>query len=65
MSLTKLINQVIRSGLSSSVKNQKPRTPYREEVCELGQPIYDLKKALSLTSNLEDEDIIRKIEIRK
>lgn len=64
-SLTKLINQVIRLGLDTPNKNQKPKTPYHEETCDLGEPIYDLNKALKLAATLEDEETIRKIEMRK
>ena len=65
MSLTAFVNQVIRRGIDAPNKSRKARKPYHEATCDLGQPIYDLRKALSRAATLEDEGVIRKIEIPK
>jgi hypothetical protein len=57
------INATLRAGLESQGAASKP---YREVTRDLGVlPGVDLTKALRLAGELEDEETIRKIDLRK
>ncbi|MCG8459785.1 MAG: ribbon-helix-helix domain-containing protein [Holophagales bacterium] len=60
------INEVLRAGLDVQEGVEKPR-PYVVEPRDLGGPHadIDLDKALGLADSLEDEGIVRKLELRK
>jgi hypothetical protein len=59
VSVAQLVNQVIRHGLKSPTG--KPR-PYREKTFNMGKPLMNLDKALSIAGELEAEEIIRKMK---
>ena len=54
------VNAVIRAGSAHAV-----RTPFRTRTFDIGEPAIPLDKALRLAGELEDEAIIRKLELRK
>jgi len=57
------INATLRAGLDAGDAGSKP---YREVTRNLGlQPGIDLTKALRLAAELEDEETVRKLELRK
>lgn len=57
------INATLRAGLESEDPVTKP---YRETTHRLGvQPGIDLTKAHALAAQLEDEETLRKLELRK
>ena len=57
------INATLRAGLESDSGKARP---YREVTRTLGaQPGIDLTKALQIASDFEDEEIVRKLELRK
>ncbi len=57
------INATLRAGLDAGSAATKP---YREVAHDLGvQPGIDLTKALRLAAELEDEETLRKLELRK
>jgi hypothetical protein len=63
-SLTQLVNQVLRKGLISDAV--KPaRRKFRQKTYNMGQPKFDLTKALALADALGDEEIIEKMKRRK
>jgi hypothetical protein len=63
-SLGKLVNQAIRRGLAP--RKQTARTkPYREKVFDMGEPRFSIEKALSFAAALEDDEILRKLSLRK
>jgi hypothetical protein len=65
LSLTKLINRVIRRGLKeASASQQKPRR-FRQKTHDMGPPLVDLTKALALAGQLEDEEIIKRLGLGK
>lgn len=63
-SLTRLVNRVIRAGLESS--NRVADEPLHvEEVFDMGEPRADPTRAGTLAALLEDEETIRKLQLRK
>jgi len=57
------INATLRAGLEAGSAATKP---YREVTRSLGvQPGIDLTKALRLAADLEDEETVRELELRK
>jgi hypothetical protein len=65
MSLNKLLNRVIREGLSALAKPKGPKRKRRQATYALGEPRFNLDKALSLAASLDDEETIRKLALRK
>ncbi len=58
------INQALRSALSGSPR--KATRGYRLKTYAMGfQPEFALDKALSLAAEAEDEEIVRKLSLRK
>jgi Arc/MetJ family transcription regulator len=60
-SFKKALNDAVRATLSSRPTRTEVRLPTRA----LGAPTVDLDKALQLAASLEDEEIVRKLEMRK
>ena len=61
-----VVNRALRAGLAA--QNAPPKSkPYRVRQTKLGGvvPGIELDKALALADRLEDEEISRKIELRK
>lgn len=63
--LTRLINRVLRTGMTAGGAEHKPRRPYREKTFDMGEPKANLDKALALAAALEDEEIRQKLARRK
>lgn len=63
--LTRLVNRVLRAGLAVMDGGGPKRRPYRESTHAMGVPRVDLDKALALAAGLEDEEILRKMSLRK
>ncbi|MCC6617447.1 MAG: ribbon-helix-helix protein, CopG family [Chloroflexi bacterium] len=64
ISFKSAINEAIRAGFEAT----SPRVPhrYRETTRDLGvRPGIDLTKALALAADLEDEQAMRELELRK
>jgi hypothetical protein len=63
ISFKEALNSSVRRGLESSGTE---RRPYRLEPRRMGaRPGIDLDKALALSGRLEDEEILRKLALRK
>jgi Ribbon-helix-helix protein, copG family len=57
------INETLRAGLEAG---RTPGRRYEEQTADLGVlPGIDITKAMALASELEDEAVARKIELRK
>ena len=65
VSLTRLLNRVLKAGLQRGVARRRGKTAYRERVHAMGVPRLALDKALPLAAALEDEEIVREIGLRK
>ena len=65
-SFKEVVNQTVRAGLAAENAPSKPK-PYRVKPTKLGGvlPGINLDKALQIAERLEDEEIARKIELRK
>ena len=58
-----VINDAIRAGLA--LERGEPR-PYRVPARDMKlRPDVDLRQALSFADTLEDEEVVRKLELRK
>lgn len=65
--LKRLVNRALRHGLRS-LGDTTGRKPYRCPTHSMGAPVsaaIDLDRALALASALDDEEIARKLELRK
>ncbi len=65
-SFKSLVNEALRAGLEETA-SQPVRRPYRLESVAMGQVTagLDMDKALLLAGRLEDEELARKMELRK
>ncbi len=63
--LTRVVNRVLRAGLAASGGRGAKRKRYRESTHAMGAPRADLDKALALAAGLEDEEVLRKLAMRK
>ena len=64
-SLAKLINRVLRRGMSAREQANRPARPYREKTFRMGEPRVNLDKALALAASLEDDEVREKLVRRK
>lgn len=63
ISFKEALNTLLRAGLGAEAKTARP---YRIRARRLGlRPGLDLDKALRLAAALEDEETVRKLELRK
>ena len=65
LSLTRLFNRVLKAGLQAGAAHRRKQPVYRETSRSLGMPKVSLDKALALAGALEDEEIVRKLALRK
>lgn len=63
--LTRVLNRTLRSGLKASRAPGRRRQPHREKAYAMGRPRTDLRKALAKAADLEDEELLRKLTLRK
>lgn len=61
MSFKAAINEAIRSG----IRPRATGAAYRTQPISMGAPFVPLDKALRLASDLEDDELIRKLSVRK
>lgn len=65
VSLTRMLNRTLRAGLSRSQPDDGRPQPFRQRAFAMGPPRVDLDKALALAAGLEDEEVARKLSLRK
>ena len=65
ISLTRLLDGTLRAGMQVSREPRRPRRRYREQTHAMGAPSVKLERALALAAALEDEEILRKMKLRK
>ncbi len=61
-----VVNETLRAGLAARVKTSTKRR-FRQRTASLGAvlPGFNLDKALAIADALEDEEIVRKLDLRK
>ena len=65
LTLTDAANAVLRAGLTTLDERGGRRSRFREHPADMGVPSIDLTKALSLAAELDDEEVVRKLQLRK
>lgn len=65
ISLTRIVNQTLRTGLQAAKAPAVPKPPFQEQPYSMGAPRLCIDKALALAAALEDEEIIQKLLLRK
>ena len=65
ISLTRLLNRTLQAGLRAEQQEKRPTRRHREKTHSMGVPRVDLNKALSIASELEDDEALRKARLRK
>ena len=65
VSQTRLLNRLLREGMKALREKRSCKTPYKETTIAMGAPRIDLDKALALAAELEDEEILRKMSLKK
>ena len=65
ISLTRVLNRVLRVGMAAPKRDRSKARPYRQRTFAMGQPLVDLDKALALSDRLEEEEAARKLSLRK
>ena len=62
VSLTKTANRVPRTGRTHRGDRARPDRSYSEPVVDLGPTTVDLDRALRIAAELEDRQVLRKLE---
>ncbi len=57
-----VLNAAIRDGLAGGKRG--PGNPFKQPTFDMGKPLIDLTKALSLASELDDAEFIAKLQRR-
>ena len=65
VSQTRMLNRLLREGIKASRGGHPKKGPYRETTIAMGTPRVDLDKALALAADFDDEEILRKMALRK
>lgn len=64
-SLTDTLNEMIRRGLRVEEAQAKKKRRFRQKTYDMGEPLVDISKALTLAGQLEDEETLRKLAQHK
>jgi hypothetical protein len=59
-----VLNAAIREGLTSSAR-RKAAKPFKQPIFDMGKPLVDLTKALTLAAELQDAETIAKMQRRR
>lgn len=65
VSLTRLLNRVLRAGMAAPGHRPRGRRRFRQQTHAMGTPNFDLRKALAVAAAMEDDEIVRKMTLRK
>lgn len=60
ISFKQAVNEAIRAGLSEAPRGKR----FRTEPADMGEALVDLTKALQLAGELEDEELLRRMQLR-
>lgn len=62
-SFKEVLNSAIREGLRS--RQARSIKPFRQKTYDLGAPLVDLTKALALSTQLEDNEVMQRMRPRR
>ena len=65
LSLTRMLNRVLRAGLRTSARTGRDKERPKQATFAMGVPRIDINKALGAAADFEDEEMLRKIAVRK
>lgn len=65
VSLTQMLNRTLRIGLRTPVDQAESRRAFQQRTYGMGLPRLRIDKALALAAQLEDEELARKMSLRK
>lgn len=65
VSLTRMLNRTLRIGLRTPVEQAESRQTFQQRAYGMGSPRLGIEKALALAAELEDEEVARKMSLRK
>lgn len=65
LSLTRMLNRTLRVGLRGRGGKEGESVPFEQGTFGMGAPRLSVEKALALAATLEDEEIARKLALRK
>jgi hypothetical protein len=65
VSLTRMLNRTLRTGLAQRKPDGQRTRRFKQKTVSMGRPKVDIDKALALAAQLEDEEIARKLALRK
>lgn len=65
VSLTRMLNRTLRIGLRQSVEQAESRQAFQQRTYRMGSPRLGIDKALALAAELEDEEVARKMSLRR
>jgi hypothetical protein len=65
VSLTRMLNRTLRAGLARTTFDGPRPKRFKQKTVSMGRPTVDLDKGLALAARLEDEEIARKLALRK
>ena len=64
-SFKSVVNEVLRNGLQDKTASKSASQNYSSPTISMGQHSVDITKAVVLAGELEDEELLRKLELRK
>jgi len=65
ISFGRMLNRLLRAGLSGGKSPRQAKRRFKQRTFTMGEPTFDVDKALTLAMALEDEETARKLELRK
>ena len=65
VSQTRMLNRLLREGIKATRRRTAKKDRYKETTIAMGAPRVELDKALALAADFDDEEILRKIALRK
>ena len=65
ISVTRVLNRTLRAGLFRAEQQGERAAPFRQQRVAMGRPRVAIEKALALAARLEDEEVARKLALRK
>ena len=65
VSQTRMLNRLLPEGIQASRQRRAKKDLYKETTIAMGTPRVELDKALALVADLDDEEILRKVALRK